>query len=92
MIHNLQTKIVKILKFIIINLIVIVLLLIFLEGLSGIIFLFHDIVSAKSVAERLHTKHDDQLGWVNIPNLYIKDMYGAEITTSSELIKRGFRT
>jgi len=76
LIHNLQTKIVKILKFIIVNLIVIVLLFIFLEGLSGIIFLFHDIASTKSVAERLHTKHDDQLGWINIPNLYIKDMYG----------------
>jgi len=76
MIQKIPTKIFNILKFIIINLIVLVFIFIFLEGVSSIIYFFHDIASTKFVAERLHTKHDDQLGWINIPNIYIKDMYG----------------
>jgi lysophospholipase L1-like esterase len=30
------------------------------------------------VAERIHTEYDPLLGWINKPDLYIKDMYGPD--------------
>ena len=60
-----------------VNSIVAVLLFLLIEGLSAIIYatkyVFWD---SSSVAERRHTKYDEELGWVNLPNIYIKDMYG----------------
>jgi len=60
-----------------VNLIVAVLLFLLIEGLAAIIYatkyVFWD---SSSVAERRHTKYDEELGWVNLPNIYIKDMYG----------------
>jgi hypothetical protein len=32
--------------------------------------------ASADVAERVHTQYDPDLGWANIPNLRVKDMYG----------------
>ena len=55
-----------------------VLLLLVLEGVSSITLVLRDMLSGpRVVAERLHTRHDVELGWVAIPNVTIRDMYGA---------------
>ena len=48
------------------------------EGISSTILFVHDafVFAEKPVAERLHAKHDPELGWVNIPNIYLEDLYG----------------
>jgi len=57
--------------------IVAVLLFLLIEGLSEFIFVTKYVFwDSLSVAETRHTKYDEELGWVNLPNIYIKDMYG----------------
>lgn len=34
---------------------------------------------SRPLAERIHTQHDELLGWINIPNVYIHDMYGPDV-------------
>jgi len=72
-------KLKKITAFILLNLFVIVILFLLVEGLSSSILVLKEIMSKKLIAERLHTKYDKDLGWINIPNLYIKDMYGPDV-------------
>lgn len=47
------------------------------EGLCSILVAIRDVRGAPVVAERLHTRYDSELGWSNVPNSYIRDMYGA---------------
>jgi hypothetical protein len=53
-------------------------LLIFLlfEGIASTILFVEQLANTKPVAERLHTAYDPELGWVNIPNTHIDDIYG----------------
>jgi hypothetical protein len=48
-----------------------------------------DIMATYPVAERLHTKYDSVLGWVNEKNVDIKDMYGPGIYLRTN--SQGFR-
>ncbi len=45
------------------------------EGLSSIILLFYRISKLQPMAEVRHTQYDELLGWVNIPNIHIPNMY-----------------
>jgi len=63
------------------------------EGVaSSVTFLKHVWVKQErpSVTEQRHTRYDEELGWVSIPNLRIGDMYGEgkELITNN----RGFRS
>jgi lysophospholipase L1-like esterase len=58
------------------NVAVVALLLVLIEGLASYGLLVRDAVATKSLAERRHTKYDPDLGWVNEPNVTIRDMYG----------------
>jgi hypothetical protein len=58
------------------------------EGFASIT-LFMQEVETQPLAERQHTQYDELLGWVNSPNLYIKDMYGPGIFVQTN--SRGFR-
>ena len=73
----------KILFIIVIN----ICLFIFIEGfLSTLIVLKSVSKPACFVAEETaHTKYDKLLGWVNIPNIEIKDMYGPGIYLKTNL-------
>lgn len=76
---------------VLVNLLVILALLALLEGLSSVALLVDDLFLGKSgrLAERLHTRYDPELGWVNIPGRRIPDMYGPgkSVTISAQ----GFR-
>jgi len=65
--------------------------LVVLEGFSSVIF-FGLVLSGRgeqSIAERRHTQYDEVLGWVNIPNLVVQDMYGPGVFLRTNA--RGFR-
>lgn len=71
----------------------VVLFLALVEGLaSAVLFarsLLAEGLARPSVAERTHTRYDAELGWVNIPNVSVPDLYGpgASLHTNAQ----GFR-
>jgi len=65
--------------------------LIVLEGFSSVILL-RFLLSGKGerpLAEQRHTQYDQVLGWVNIPNLVVQDMYGPGVFLRTNA--QGFR-
>ncbi|MGB3511349.1 MAG: hypothetical protein WBA93_19355 [Microcoleaceae cyanobacterium] len=69
----------KIIKIGLINLILFLAILIFIEGLSSILWVFYKISKTQPMTETRHTQYDELLGWINIPNIFIPNMYGEEI-------------
>lgn len=79
-------KIRKALIFVIFNILALALLVIVVEGVSNII----EVMGRTGiVAERHHTEYDSELGWVNMPNVHIEDMYGPGVylKTNSQLFR-----
>ena len=71
-------------------LIINVLLLLFLEGLTSTFVVVRDFIrSVDRPPERRYTKYDDLLGWSNIPNHEVKDLYGTGIYLKTN--SQGFR-
>jgi len=67
-----------------------VLVLLALEGLASTITVVRvGIERMRPLGERAHTRYDPELGWVNIPNLSLPDLYGpgASFRTNAQ----GFR-
>jgi hypothetical protein len=68
-----------------------VLLFLLLEGCSSAIAVGYDAAFNRlALTERLQSYHDSELGWVNRPNLILRDLYGPGIHLSTD--SRGFRT
>lgn len=61
--------------------------LIVIEGISSFVLLA--LTKERPLAERSHTQFDELLGWANIPNLYLPNMYGEGIFFQSN--GQGFR-
>jgi hypothetical protein len=57
--------------------VVVILAFFMFEGLASTVFVAHKIMASRPLTERLHTKYDEELGWINIPNLHIENMYGS---------------
>lgn len=80
-------------RVVVVNVLVACLLVVFLEGLSSIYLSIEQIGQRdrfeNAIAERVHTIHDPLLGWINAPNVSIRDMYGPEITLTTNA--QGFR-
>ena len=72
----LLTKIRKVILWAIFNVVVVILAFALCEGLSSIILFLQEIRTTLPMIERRHTQYDELLGWVNIPNIHIEDMYG----------------
>lgn len=47
-----------------------------LEGFASTVDVAWSIKSAKLIGERTHTEYDPEIGWIQIPNLTIGDLYG----------------
>jgi hypothetical protein len=69
------------------NLLIVSAGVIFIEGLASVLYLSRDL--RRPLAERIHTRYDDLLGWVNVPNLSRSDMYGKGVWFRSN--SQGFR-
>lgn len=64
--------------------------LIFVEGLSSsFLFLWDLSNSQRALPERVHTAYDPELGWVNLPDMDISDLYAPGIGFHSN--SQGFR-
>lgn len=79
----------RLVRVIIINVIIILFLFIFIEGITSYAIVIRDNLIIKPVAERLHSKYDPEIGWVNIPNIFIQDLYGPGIYFQTN--EQGFR-
>ncbi len=62
--------------FVIYNIAATLVLLLVLEGLASAYYTFRDAFSTPPVAESLYTQYDPDLGWINLPNVYLPNMYG----------------
>jgi len=82
-------KLPKFVMSIILSLVIALFIFFFFEGLSSSILTLKKISKFGSVKEELHTQYDELLGWINIPNLYIKDLYGNGIYLKTN--SQGFR-
>jgi hypothetical protein len=71
------------------NLLVLAALLVVAEGVASTAMFVRGFELSGDVAEAGHTRHDPDLGWVNLPNLRLPDFYrrGATLSTNN----RGFR-
>lgn len=47
-----------------------------IEGLSSTVLVMHETLLHKPTAERLHTQYDEEIGWINKPDVWIQDLYG----------------
>ena len=62
----------------------------FLEGLLSTVIVVKDVMSpVELVIERYHSTFDELLGWINIPNLEIKNYYGlgADLKINSQCFR-----
>ncbi|MBI3491208.1 MAG: hypothetical protein HY047_05410 [Acidobacteria bacterium] len=59
------------------NVAVLCALLVAIEGAASWVLLVRDLALKRQyVAERRYTTYDPELGWINVANVYIRDMYG----------------
>jgi hypothetical protein len=63
------------LKYILLASLITLFLLAGLEGLSSLVLFLRQLPRTRIVAERIHTEYDPLLGWINKPDLLIRDMY-----------------
>ncbi len=71
----------RILKIVLFLSIMFIFMLILVEGILACTKYFYPTLFSRSdrthiVAEKLHTEFDKDLGWINLPHFYNKDMYG----------------
>jgi hypothetical protein len=59
-----------------VNVVLLVLLFALIEGAASLLFIGNEIVRTRAVPEHQHAEHDVLLGWVNLPNVDLPDMYG----------------
>lgn len=79
----------RLLRTIVVNVLVLGLMLVAVEGLTSLVLLVYDVVTTPFPAELNHTRYDPDLGWVNIPNVHVTNLYGPNtyLTTNEQ----GFR-
>ena len=75
---------------VLVNLGVLVLLLVLVEGGASLLLFLRDAGRTQALAERLHTVHDPELGWVNEPGVHQPDMYGPGVGLT--INAQGFRS
>jgi hypothetical protein len=60
----------------VINVAVVGFLLAALEGASSLLFIANEMFHTAGVPEDQHAEYDEELGWVNLPNVHLPDFYG----------------
>ncbi|RJO61503.1 hypothetical protein C4544_02535 [candidate division WS5 bacterium] len=80
----------KLAKAAIFYLVLIMLFFIVVEGLSSVTMFIIGIFTRHEAREAKHAQYDELLGWVNKPNVYIKDLYGPNVYLRTN--SQGFRS
>src|SRR5215831_11188837 len=73
-------------------LLVSLLLFVLIEGLSGTALLFADLrlgAVRREISDRKYMHYDSELGWVNLPNMNLQDVFGPGMYLHTD--SRGFR-
>lgn len=72
-------------KLVLINIAIALCLLFLIEGMVSYFTIGHAFLT-QQISERQHTEYDEELGWINLPNVHIADMYSREdpLTTNSQ--------
>jgi len=76
-------------KVILINALVFIATVLLLEGLASTVLVLKRLWKTAPLAERLHTRYDSELGWSNIPNAAVKDIFGPGVDVV--INSQGFR-
>ena len=84
-----MSKVKLALKVGLVYLLVPLLVFILFEGLASTILFVKQLVNTKPVAERLHTRYDPELGWINIPNTQLDNLYAPGLNV--HINAQGFR-
>jgi hypothetical protein len=73
-------------KLVLVNAVVALALLCLVEGLSSFVVAGRQTLGSEPLAERAHTEYDEEIGWINRPDVFVKDMYGpgVSLTTNSQ--------
>lgn len=71
------------------NVIILGVLLVAMEGFASVAIVLYDIMTTSPLAERKHTQYDADLGWLNVPNVRIADLYGPG--KNLDINSQGFR-
>ena len=69
-------KIPKFILFTLYNVIAVLFIFLIVECLCSTGLFIYNNYKNKGLAEKRHTEYDELLGWINMPNIYIRDMYG----------------
>lgn len=70
-------------RVLLINLLVTVGLLVLVEGCASLIIAGRNMGQVPFVAERSHTEYDEEIGWINRPNVHVRDQYGPGIALTT---------
>lgn len=73
-------------KLVLVNALVALTLFCLIEGFSSFVVTGRQMLGARPPAERAHTEYDEEVGWVNLPDVFIENMYGPGVffTTNSQ--------
>ncbi len=87
--HSVPWRFRRFLRLLALNVLVLAVLLVLVEGLASGLLLVRDLTALYVAPYRRHTSYDAELGWVDRPNVHIPDLYGQgrSLTTNSA----GFR-
>ncbi len=83
-------KLKQALKFIIFNIVAVLLIIVLCEGLASLTIFVQELGDTKPVAERMHTRYDPEIGWVNIPNTRVDNLYAPGLHV--HINEQGFRS
>ncbi|MFZ0311801.1 MAG: hypothetical protein WAL85_03755 [Candidatus Korobacteraceae bacterium] len=70
------SRLARTLAFALYNIAAVVILLLLFEGLASFYYAFRAAFASPPVAESLYTEYDRDLGWVNLPNVFLPNLYG----------------
>ena len=76
-------------KIVAINIVVLVLLLVLVEGAASTTLIAYRVLRNRGFSEGRHSRYDDTLGWVSLPNLHLPDHYGPGVYLKTN--SQGFR-
>jgi len=80
----------KIVLTILANIAFTVVLFLVVEGFSSVVIFTKQTFFTSLLEERKHTQYDDEIGWINLPDLHIENMYGPGKSFSTN--SRAFRS
>jgi|SRR5208337_946353 len=63
-------------RFVLYNIAATLVLLLALDGMANVYYAFREAFVSPPVAESLYTEYDRDLGWVNLANVYLPNLYG----------------